>query len=241
MRSAMSFIVLFILFFLFSGCGSTTQKNARYNPATMRTYHVLGKTYHPTYVSTGQKMKGVASWYGPNFHGKMTSNGEQYSMYDKTVAHKTWPMNTMLKITNLRTNKSTVARINDRGPFVTGRIVDCSYTVGKTIGIDQVGTAPVEIEVIGFHGEIQAPKAQPETIRLSNFGVQVGAFRRYAGAQIYQEKYSIAGSKYNTIIKTFDEGGAPLYRVWVMGFDSEDEARDFMNQYKPCGGFIVRE
>jgi len=207
----------------------------------MRTYHVLGKTYHPTYVSTGTKMKGVASWYGPTFHGKMTSNGEKYNMHDVTVAHKTWPMNTMLKITNLRNSKSMIARINDRGPFVEGRIVDCSYTVGKTIGIDQVGTAPVEIEVLGFDSRVNKPSDKPQSIRLSDFGVQVGAFRRYAGAQIFQEKYSIAGGKYNTIIKTFDEGGAPLYRVWVMGFGSEEEAHDFMVQYKPCGGFIVRE
>ena len=116
--------------------------------ATMRCYTVLGKTYKPTHVRVGTTMRGISSWYGPNFHGRYTSNGEIYNMYDYTAAHKTLPMNTIVKVTNLNNNKSVIVRINDRGPFVKGRIIDLSYAAAKKIGLDVTGTAPVEIEVI---------------------------------------------------------------------------------------------
>ena len=92
--------------------------------ATMRPYMVGGKMYYPTVVQTGTIYRGIASWYGPNFHGKKTSNGEWYDMYAMTAAHKTLPMNTIVKVTNLLNGKSVIVRINDRGPFVKNRIID---------------------------------------------------------------------------------------------------------------------
>jgi rare lipoprotein A len=192
-------------------------------------------------------MRGISSWYGPNFHGKQTSNGERYNMHARTAAHKTWPMNTMVKVSNLQNGKSTVVRINDRGPFVKGRIIDCSYKAGKEIGLDRMGIAKVQIKVLGFTGKIQTPataKKLPKSaqeVRLTNFGIQVGAFRRLEGAEIYKLRHASLDERYKPVIKHMhDEEGIPLYRVWLMGFASEEEARDFRDQYGLPGAFIVR-
>jgi len=226
----------------YKGGGYTSPARHR---ATMRNYVVKGRVYHPTYVGVGDKMRGVASWYGPNFHGHQTSNGETYNMYDKTVAHKTWPMDTMVKITNLDNGKSTIARVNDRGPFVAGRVVDCSYATGKVIGIDKKGICNVKLEVVGFAGKVYKPKAGKTApkIKLSDFGVQVGAFSVLANAEATKEKYAkMVGSGKRVIIKTGRDANfnATLHRVWVMGFGSRDEAQDFINDNSVAGGFIIR-
>lgn len=233
----------------YSGPGSTKYTSAARHKATMRSYTVLGKRYHPTYVEVGQVMRGISSWYGPNFHGKYTSNGERYNMHERTAAHKTWPMDTMVKVKNLQNGKSTIVRINDRGPFVKDRIIDCSYKAGKDLGLDRLGVAKVSVEVLGFAGEVEpaAARAMRERehrqtrVHLTNFGVQVGAFRRQEGAKVYQRKYSALYSRYSTVVRRFDNiDGSPLYRVWMMGFGSEDEARDFKDTHDLEGAFIVR-
>jgi rare lipoprotein A len=221
----------------------------------MRTYRVRGRTYRPTYVSVGDTMRGISSWYGPNFHGKYTSNGEVYNMHKMTAAHKTWPMDTIVKVDNLDNGRSVIVRINDRGPFVKGRIIDCSYAAGKKLGLDRTGIARVKLTVLGFAGKVFKPDAAAKRsdrttptntkplprVRLSDFGVQVGAFRRYAGALTYKRRYApMAGDRLRVVIRRFDEGGAPLYRVWVMGFGSEEEAMDFIRDYNIAGGFLVR-
>ena len=93
---------------------SSTMDKKTYSHPTMRPYVIRGIRYHPTVVSVGDRFKGNASWYGPNFHGKLTSNGETYSMWAMTAAHKTLPMNTIVKVTNKRNGRSIVVRINDR-------------------------------------------------------------------------------------------------------------------------------
>lgn len=220
---------------------------ARYR-ATMRTYRVRGRTYHPTYVKVGDTMTGISSWYGSDFHGKMTSNGEQYDMHAHTAAHKTWPMDTMVRVENLENGKSTVVRINDRGPFVAGRVIDCSYAAGKELGLDKTGIAKVKLTVLGFAGKIYRPSAEqkrdhaePPSVHLSDFGVQVGAFRRRIGAEITRRKYTtITRTPKHVIIREFTVGGLPLYRVWVMGFGSAEEAKDFIADRGITGGFVIR-
>lgn len=252
-------LILLLSSTLFTGCaqkrhgtkkpGATKHTSAARQRSTMRSYKVHGKRYHPTYVAVGQVQKGISSWYGPNFHGKRTSNGERYNMHARTAAHKTWPMDTMVQVKNLQNGKSTVVRINDRGPFVRGRIIDCSYKAGKEIGLDRMGIAKVSVKVVGFAGKVQSAatiaerkRTKTETrIRLSNFGVQVGAFRQHSGAKIYERKYRGMYARYKPEIKRFaDVDGAPLYRVWLMGFGSEQEARDFKNSHDLEGAFIVR-
>lgn len=122
---------------------------------TMRPYSVFGIKYHPFVANVGDEFRGIASWYGPDFHSKKTSNGEVYNMYALTAAHKTLPMNTVVKVHNLENGKSVVVRINDRGPFVKGRIIDLSNKAAHAIEMVRKGTANVKITVLGYNGEIE--------------------------------------------------------------------------------------
>lgn len=118
--------------------------------ATMRPYTVRGKTYQPREARVGENFDGIASWYGPNFHAKSTSNGETYNMHAHTAAHKTLPMNTIVKVYNKDNGRTTIVRINDRGPFVEGRIIDLSNVAARDIDMVKQGVANVRLEVIGF-------------------------------------------------------------------------------------------
>ena len=91
---------------------------------------------------------GISSWYGPNFHGKLTANGEVFDQYGVTAAHKTLPLGTVVRVTNLDNDKSIILRINDRGPYVGDRVLDCSYGAAKKLGFMEIGTANVEIRII---------------------------------------------------------------------------------------------
>ena len=95
-------------------------------------------------------MTGISSFYAEDFHGKLTANGEVYDMYGVTAAHKTLPLNTVCRVTNLANNKSLILRINDRGPYIKGRILDCSYGAAKKLDFIKEGTTNVKIEVIEF-------------------------------------------------------------------------------------------
>jgi len=93
-------------------------------------------------------IKGISSFYAEDFHGKLTANGEVYDMYGLTAAHKTMPLNTICRVTNLENDKSLILRINDRGPYIKGRILDCSYGAAKKLDFIKQGTTKVKIEVI---------------------------------------------------------------------------------------------
>jgi rare lipoprotein A len=112
-------------------------------------YTVRGKTYYPLASADGYREKGVASWYGKDFHGKTTANGERYNMYGDTAAHKILPFGTKVKVTNTRNGRSIVVRINDRGPFVANRIIDLTHTGAKALDMLAAGTAPVLLEAVG--------------------------------------------------------------------------------------------
>lgn len=203
--------------------------------ATMKPYTVNGKTYYPTVVSLGDSATGIASWYGPKFHGKYTSNGEIYNMYAMTAANKTLPMNTMVRVTNLKNGKQVIVRINDRGPFVDNRIIDLSNAAARKIDMIGTGTAPVRLEVIGFAGKIGHGKIE-KSYEGGNFMVQIGAFRSLDGANKLKNRLH---GKYFPIIKSAIFGSKPIYRVFLTGFKSEDEARD----YAKNGGniFVIRQ
>lgn len=211
--------------------------------ATMRPYKIAGKWYYPTLAKVGDDQRGIASWYGPNFHAKKTSNGEIYNMYAMTAAHKTLPMNTMVKVDNLENGKSIIVRVNDRGPFVSGRIIDLSNKAAHSIDMVKRGTAKVKITILGFHAKIATSQAEKdEVVSVGKYFVQVGAFRRYEGAKITQRKYeNIIGQEYKVIIKkgTFKE--QPINRVWVSGFRSEHEAKDFKANNGLNGAMIIAQ
>ncbi len=111
-------------------------------------YTVLGKTYYPKSTASGYKEVGMASWYGTKFHGQATANGEPYDIYGMTAAHKTLPLPSYVKVTNLENNRSVILRVNDRGPFHSDRIIDLSFAAAKKLGYADTGTAKVKVESI---------------------------------------------------------------------------------------------
>jgi rare lipoprotein A len=212
----------------------------------MRPYTVLGKRYYPTVVHVGEQFKGRASWYGPDFHGKKTSNGETYNMWQMTAAHKTLPMNTVVRVTNKNNGKSVVVRINDRGPFVNTRIIDLSKKAAAELDMISTGTAPVRLEILGFNkkGQTQITKTSiqkdvKEKV-IGKYALQIGSFSRIEGAISYQERYNNASGRYKTVIKDIEADGKRLFKVLLTGFESEDETRDYKERHFE-GAFIVRE
>ena len=122
------------------------EKYSKYgNP---KSYKVFGKKYKTLRTHVGYAEEGIASWYGKKFHGRLTSSREVYNMYKLTAAHKSLPIPCYAKVTNLINNKSIVVRINDRGPFKKGRIIDLSYAAAKKLDIVSKGTAKVYVEAI---------------------------------------------------------------------------------------------
>jgi rare lipoprotein A len=199
---------------------------------TPRPYRV-GKTwYHPVPDAIGYRERGIASWYGKKFHGRKTSNGETYNMYAMTAAHKTLPMGTRLRVSNLNTNKTVIVRINDRGPFVRGRIIDLSYSAAKEIDMISTGTAPVEIAVIESAKKVQSDTAsaapdQPTDYYSGNFTFQIGAFKDKSNAARLKQQLE---TKYRNVhISEFDTGKEILYRVRVGRATSLDEAVSYEN------------
>jgi peptidoglycan lytic transglycosylase len=137
------------------------------NRGTARPYVVMGKSYTPMTALAPYKARGIASWYGRRYHGKATSSGEPYDMYAMTAAHTTLPIPSYVRVTNVKNGKSVVVRINDRGPFVEGRIIDLSYTAAHRLGVLAGGAALVEVETLipGGVGTAIAsapPAASPE-------------------------------------------------------------------------------
>lgn len=124
-------------------------------------YEVFGVRYQVMDSSVGYKERGIASWYGPKFHGRLTSSGERYDMHRMTAAHKSLPLPTNVRVTNLENGKSVIVRVNDRGPFVKGRIIDLSFVAAQAIDMTQAGTARVEVEALqtSYTGAITAAAA----------------------------------------------------------------------------------
>lgn len=219
----------------------------KYSHPTMKPYVIRGIKYYPTVVSVGDEFQGNASWYGPDFHGKLTSNGETYNMHDMTAAHKTLPMNTIVKVTNRRNGRSTVVRINDRGPFVETRIIDLSNKAAKEIDMIGAGTAPVKLEILGFESKgkktIPTPqelKEAPQEKSTSNYALQIASFSKIEGALATQEKYDKTDG-YNTMIKDVEVNGTRMFKVILVGFKSEKEARDYKSNSEFEKAFIIVE
>lgn len=119
-----------------------------YGPIKNNPYTVLGKTYFPLNDATSYRVTGTASWYGTKFHGQATANGETYDLYGMTAAHKTLPLPSYVRVTNLDNGKSVIVRVNDRGPFYSDRVIDLSFAAAKKLGYAETGTAHVRVEGI---------------------------------------------------------------------------------------------
>ena len=218
-RSLILLLVLLTAISL-SGCGMfrTTYPSKSY-PQSGKSYVVNGKRYYLLASADGYRERGDASWYGKTFHGRKTASGERYDMYKLSAAHKTLPLGTVVKVTHLTNNREIAVRINDRGPFVHGRIIDLSFAAAQKLGMIGSGTAPVEVVALGTPEErrignsIETVLVQPRSYTVGHFSVQVGAFRDRTNAESLAKSMK---KKYGaSFIQTFDRGDAVFYRVQV--------------------------
>lgn len=222
---------------LLAGCSARIQVPRSGLPATQRPYTIKGVTYTPLHSAKGYREVGTASWYGPGFHGHTTSSGEIYDQYKPTCAHKLLPMHTMVKVTNLENGRSMVLRVNDRGPFVSGRIIDLSLAGARELGVHGRGTARVRVEVAG-----EVPGAAPDGELPGPFYVQVGAFANRANAEKLASRMLRAGYA-GTRINDKDIGGTQFFRVHAGAFptmDAAERARQHLGAAH-AGAFVIAQ
>jgi len=186
----------------------------------------------PPAPSVGQSETGTASWYGHPYHGRPAANGEIYDMETLVAAHRTLPFDTWVRVVNLNNQKSVEVRIIDRGPFVSGRIIDLSHAAAKAIDLIGPGTGPVRVEVI--RSPRNAPAAQ--------FAVQVGAFRVRANAETLRAEMA---ARYGTARMVSRPGSPDVWRVLVGAEASEEAAGELARRIREesrekSTGFVVR-
>ncbi len=205
-------------------------------------YEVLGQTYRVMDSSSGYKERGVASWYGKKFHGRLTSNREPYDMYEMTAAHKTLPLPTYVKVRNLRNDRSIIVRVNDRGPFVHNRIIDLSYAAALKLDMVRDGTSLVEVTAITFDeppgdrpvriveparppitkpAPVPKPEPRPAAQEDHDIFVQVGAFGDRANAERRRAALSSGGIS-GAFIFADEAATPPMYRVRIGPIDGVD-------------------
>jgi rare lipoprotein A len=195
-------------------------------------YDALGRRYHVLPSEKGYRERGVASWYGGEFHGRLTASGEPYDMHALTAAHKTLPLPCYAKVTNLRNGRSVIVRVNDRGPFVRNRIIDLSLGAAEVLDITHDGTGLVEVEVIEYDADqdgalagtppaLDGPGATlvPDPgipldppIEARTLYVQVGAFGDPFNAERMRQRLASLGFD-NVNVATDTANGRTLYRV----------------------------
>jgi peptidoglycan lytic transglycosylase len=209
-RERLSLSVLLIVFSLLSACGTLhrgdgpprsgsniprdlpgdaiprDEPRSRYGNRPY--YEVKGKTYKVLDTSLNYQERGVASWYGKKFHGRMTSSQERYDMYAMTAAHRSLPLPTYVRVRNLKNNRSVIVRVNDRGPFIDNRLIDLSYAAATKLDLVRAGTGLVEVTAISFDKPVPHV-ARPATVAMAaeepneKIFVQVGAFGDVANAR----------------------------------------------------------
>lgn len=145
--------------------GDTNKSQGAYKVG--KPYQVRGVWYYPK-EDWRYDRTGIASWYGPNFHGKDTANGEVFDQWAVSAAHKTLPMPSMVRVTNLENGRSLVVRVNDRGPFVSNRIIDMSHRAAQLLGFDTQGTARVRVQILAQESKVLAQRARGEGVRLAS-------------------------------------------------------------------------
>jgi rare lipoprotein A len=199
-----------------------------------RPYQVFGKDYTPMASAQAYRERGTASWYGKKFHGQKTSSGEVYDMYAMTAAHRTLPIPSYARVTNVANGKSVVVRINDRGPFHSDRIIDLSYAAAYKLGYIQAGSATVEVESVQ-PGAVQAGTVQAGEARPSSVYLQVGAFSSKENAEDYKTQVSRQLAWLTEQVQVLTTGQVPtageaptaggLWRLLVGPYGSNDAAR----------------
>ncbi len=178
-------------------------------------YKVDDREYFILHDRKNYKENGIASWYGPNFHGKRTSSGEKYDMHKMTAAHKTLPLPTYVQVTNLQNQKKVIVRINDRGPFVKDRLIDLSYSAALLLGVVNNGTAPVEVKVVTANTSNYDSQNSNHTV---NLFIQVGAFSDKNNAKKLEYRLLNSGYTKAHIVTEIDNGSTSIFRVRIGPF-----------------------
>ena len=221
-------------------------------------YKVFGKTYFLLPTSIGYKESGIASWYGTKFHGRKTANGETYNMYGMTAAHKSLPIPSYVRVTNIENRRSIIVRVNDRGPFHGPRIIDLSYVGAIKLGFAEQGTAKVLVEAIDPSGGetnlVAAPTAVSKKVIVEAVSatsvdtvpmlvitpgsyLQVGAFDNAASAQGLQKKVRLF-----TQLPVLVQQREKLFKVWIGPIADNLElllTKRILKQEVNISGFIV--
>lgn len=208
---------IFCLFLTACGAGrnSTSGEEGviQSQPGRAKPYTVMGQTYHPLLSGNGFIEEGIASWYGKDFHGKKTANGERYNMYGMTAAHRILPFGTKVRVTNLQNGKKVVVRVNDRGPFVANRIIDLTQSAASQLGMIGTGTARVRVESIDVVPSIKNGDMK------GSFYVQVGAFSVRANADKLLKSIQAKGMKARAYYSDY----VHFWRVQIGPFSSLKE------------------
>lgn len=173
-------------------------------------YEVFGERYFVLPSSEGYSEHGTASWYGKPFHGRRTSSGEIYDMYKLTAAHKTLPLPSLVRVTSLDSGRSVVVRVNDRGPFAKGRLIDLSFEAARQLDIVDQGTGRVEVVAVGDRADLDSGTGTPA----QRLFMQVGAFSSEANAAQLKSRLEVNGV--NDVVIRYDDAVNPaLYRVRI--------------------------
>ena len=206
-----------------------------------KSYVVFGKRYYVMDSGKGYIEKGIASWYGTKFHGRRTSSGETYDMYAMTAAHKSLPLPTYVKVTNLSNDKFIVVKVNDRGPFHENRIIDLSYTAAIKLDIIQKGTGLVEVKAIDPEEPKEDNLVKDDKISTqdTSFYIQVGTFSKLESAKILKQKLGLFGDNLIKISNVIVSGNT-LYRVRIGPFTDTKLSDSIVSKVSDFGIFEHR-
>jgi rare lipoprotein A len=241
------FIIVILIYGLLVSCGTHSRQTYRKDVAApfkvQKPYTINGERYEPLASHEGFVQAGIASWYGSDFHGKGTSNGDTYDMHAMTAAHKTLPFGVYVKVSNRDNGRETVVRINDRGPFVAGRIIDLSFSAAKDLGIVAKGTAQVKIVALGYIDESVKDKTiyrAPASYDKGVFGIQVGSFINQDNAlrmaDVVKKRYGVSSIRESVV------NGVRYFRVRAGNYLSLKEAehiREFSKDTVIARGIVV--
>ena len=196
-------------------------------------YEVNGQRYEVLQSGTDFVERGIASWYGEDFHGKLTSNREVYDMYQMTAAHKLLPLPTWVEVTNLENGRKVVLRVNDRGPFKDNRVIDLSYAAALKLEVIQKGTAFVEVRALERPDEVETNAASASAPDAHMF-LQVGAFGDRDNAE--RQKVLLTAAIHQPI-RVFEDrtGGRVLYKVQVGPISDVDQADQVVSLLDAAG------